>query len=70
MHLEAHNPNLDYAMTTNTQHTLDTGGARFTIYRNFNFSKHITKQINKPNQMLDVIKHTFATIGKENFLPR
>jgi hypothetical protein len=75
MHLGSRNPNRDYVMTTSSghQHILDAVTEEkdlgITIDRYLKFSKHVTNQVNGANQIHGVIKHTFSTIDKENFLP-
>ena len=40
-----------------------------TIDNNLKFSKHVVNQVNKANRILGAIRHTFATIDSNNFLP-
>ena len=74
MHLGHNNPGKKYVMETGNggYHTLETVDQEkdlgVTVDTKLTFTKHVNSQVNKANQVLGAVKHTFATLDKTNFL--
>lgn len=72
MHIGNNNPLQEYSMSSGgQQHTLDTVSSEkdlgILIDEKLKFSEHINIKVNKANQILGCIKHTFKHMNKEIF---
>ena len=72
MHIGNNNPRQEYSMSCgDQQHTLDAVSSEkdlgILIDEKLKFSEHINIKVNKANQILGCIKHTFKHINKEIF---
>ena len=70
MHIGANNPRVDYTMSKeNTRHTLEKVSVEkdlgILIDDKLKFSDHINTKVNKANQILGCLKHTFKHITKD-----
>ena len=74
MHLGTNNPLRAYHMETcdGNAHPLEAVDEEkdlgVIIDKDLTFSKHISKQVNKANQVLGAIKHTFSALDNTTFL--
>ena len=72
MHIGANNPKIDYTMSKgNAQHTLEKVQTEkdlgIHLDERLKFSEHINTKINKANQILGCLRHTFKHMTKDVF---
>ena len=71
MHIGSNNPQQQYTMTKgDQQHTLETVTTEKdlgVLKEKLNYSEHINIKVNKANQILGCIKHTFKHMNKDIF---
>ena len=72
MHIGANNPKIDYTMSKgNAQHTLEKVQTEkdlgIHLDDRLKFSEHINTKINKANQILGCLRHTFKHMTKDVF---